>query len=353
MKLRLASTWIAAVALMCAACGGEKTESPGAASTGSDKVVVVYTALDRQFSEPILAEFAKASGIVVKPVYDTEAVKTVGLVNRLLAERERPQADVFWNNEIVRSIQLKREGLTEAYVSPSAADIPTAMKDAEGHWTGFAARARVFMVNTNLIPDAANYPKSLADLTDEKWKGKAAFAKPLFGTTSTHAAVMWATIGAEKSADWWRAAIANSIMEAGNAQAANAVANGEAAWCWTDTDDAFGAITDGKPVAIVYPDALPPGDGAPGGVLLLPNTLVLIKNGPNPEAARALIDFLLRPEVEGKLAQSRSAQIPVRAAVPGPPSLPPIGDRAILDVDWDKVADALAESGKALAGMVK
>lgn len=112
-------------------------------STAQDKgQVVVYTALDREYSEPILKKFEERTGVKVMPVYDAESVKTVGLVNRLLAEKQRPRCDVFWNNEIVRSIQLKKEGLTAPYDSPSAKDIPAAMKDADHHWTGFAARAR-------------------------------------------------------------------------------------------------------------------------------------------------------------------------------------------------------------------
>ena len=86
--------------------------------------VVVYTALDQCFSESILKDFEKETGIKVKPVYDVESSKTVGLVNRLIAEKDNPQADVFWNNEICRSIVLKEKGVLSPYFSESAVDIP-------------------------------------------------------------------------------------------------------------------------------------------------------------------------------------------------------------------------------------
>ena len=128
------------LAVLLSTCGGVVLAQPDVKGSGE---VVIYTALDRQYSEPILKQFEEATGIEVRPVYDTEAAKTVGLVNRLMAERDRPKCDVFWNNEILRSIQLKREGLTAPYVSPSAADIPASFKDAEitvAHVVTFGAR---------------------------------------------------------------------------------------------------------------------------------------------------------------------------------------------------------------------
>ena len=324
--------------LLAACSGGEP----------ADREVVIYTALDREFSEPILKKFTEQTGIVVKPVYDTEAVKTTGLVNRLIAEKARPTCDVFWNNEIIRSIQLKREGVTEAYRSPSAEAIPAELRDPQDHWTGFAARARVIMVNTNLLPNEADRPRNVSDLIRKHWKGRAAFAKPLFGTTSTHAAVIWAGHGEEVFRAFWGTALENAVMVAGNAQARDTVANGELPWCLTDTDDAYGALLDGKPVEIIYPD-----DG-PGeeGIVLIPNTVVLIRNAPHPQAARQLIDYLLSPEVEAQLAQSRSAQIPVRDGIASPGGLKSLEGRHIRGIDWEAVADALEPSQAALAELL-
>src|SRR5687768_717596 len=60
--------------------------------------VVVYAALDREFSEPILDDFTQATGIRVLAKYDDESTKTVGLTNILIQEAGRPRCDVFWNN---------------------------------------------------------------------------------------------------------------------------------------------------------------------------------------------------------------------------------------------------------------
>lgn len=309
--------------------------------------VVVYTALDRQMSEPILVRFEKETGVKVRPVYDAEAVKTVGLVNRLLAERNRPVADVFWNNEPMRSIDLAQQGLAEPYKSPQAEGIPSAFKDPDGLWTGFAARARVIIVNTRLIPDTAGQPTRVEDLIDPKWKGRACFAKPLFGTTATQAAAMWAR-DAKAAEAFWTAAKANAAMLAGNAMVRDAVANGEYAWGLTDTDDAVEALMDGKPVRIVYPKGGPEGSGA----LLIPNSLMLVKGGPNPEGGKKLIDYLLSAPIEEALAKGRGAQVPLRPGLPWPSALPLLEPDAILNPDWKAVHRGLAPSREFLATMV-
>ncbi|MDX2177832.1 MAG: extracellular solute-binding protein [Candidatus Sumerlaeia bacterium] len=329
-----------ALALLATACGRE--EQPAAAQ----REVVVYTALDREYSEPIFDLFQQRTGITVRPVYDSEAVKTVGLVNRLIAERNRPAADVFWNNEIVRSIQLAREGLVEPYRSHSAADIPAAFKDPQGFWTGFAARARVFIVPAEM-PEA-ELPARLEDLADPARTDSRAFAKPLFGTTNTHAAVICAAAGEAGLRAYMANLLANAVMLPGNGQVRDAVVAGEVRWGLTDTDDAHSAIEDGAAVRIVYPKGGPEGEGA----LLIPNTVVLMKGGPNPAEGRELIDFLLSREVETLLAASRSAQMPVREGIPFPPGLPPLAPGDVLAVDWDSVYDKLATAQSVLVEML-
>ena len=80
--------------------------------------VVVYTSLDKVFSQPILEGFERKTGIKVKAVYDSEATKTTGLVNRLIAEKDSPRADAFWNSETGRTIVLKQKGVLAPYKSP-------------------------------------------------------------------------------------------------------------------------------------------------------------------------------------------------------------------------------------------
>src|SRR5574341_299399 len=86
--------------------------------------VIVYTSVDQVFSEPILKDFEQATGIRAKPVFDTEETKSTGVLNRLIAEKDNPQCDVFWCGDPVRTLVLKHKGVTASYISPNAAEIP-------------------------------------------------------------------------------------------------------------------------------------------------------------------------------------------------------------------------------------
>ena len=280
-----------------------------AASSGcwfrSAEEVVVYAALDREFSEPLLDEFHRRTGVRVLPKYDVESTKTVGLVNALIQEQARPRCDLFWNNEILHTLRLEKMGLLAPYRTDRAASFPAEYRSPQGTWYGFAARVRVLIVNTQLVPER-DRPHGIRDLADPKWKGRVGIAKPLFGTTATHAAALWSHWGDDESRKFFLALKANAQVLSGNKQVALSVARGELAFGLTDTDDAIIERDGGRPVEIVYPDQEEGGLGA----LFIPNTLALIKGGPNSQAAQQLVDFLLAPEIEAKLAAGRRRNSP-------------------------------------------
>lgn len=300
--------------------------------------VTIYTSLDRPYSEPVLRQFEQDTGIRVNAAYDIEATKTTGLVNRLLAERRNPQADVFWNSEVARTLMLKEEGVLASYSSPSAADIAPEYKDPQGYWTGFAARARVLVYNTDLVPPE-RAPRSIFDLTKPAWRGKVILANPLFGTTGSHAAALFATLGDQAAKDYFGALEANDVkIAAGNAAVRDQVARGEAWIGFTDTDDVYAGMRSGNPIDMIFPDA----DGI--GTLLIPNTAALIADCPHPEPGKRLIDYLLSPEVEEALARAGSHQMPVRPAVPVAEGFASLADVKAMDVSFEAIAQSMPAS---------
>ncbi len=304
------------------------------------KEVVIYTSVDQIFSEPILSDFEKNTGIKVKAVYDVEASKTVGLVNRLLAEKEHPRCDVFWNSEVGRTIFLKHKAIFTPYASPSAKDISLQFKDKDDYWTGFAARARVLVYNTNLLKPS-DLPKSIFDLTKLQWKGKVAIGYPVFGTTATHMAALYATLGQEKTERFLKDLKNNDVVIVdGNSVVRDMVVEGELSIGFTDTDDVNVAIQAGKPVKMLYPDH----DGL--GTLLIPNTVALIKDSPHPEEAKKLIDYLLSREVESKLAFCESAQMPVRDEVKTPPHVPAFSSIKAMEVNYYDITKNIEKSDR-------
>jgi iron(III) transport system substrate-binding protein len=313
--------------------------------------LVLYCAQDEDFAKGIFASFKNETGVEVTPKFDTEADKSVSLYEEILREQSRPRCDVFWNNEILSTIRLQKQGLLLPYDSPSAKPYP----DAEGvrakdhTWHAFATRARVLIVNTELVPEEKERPTSLLDLAKEKWKGRAVMARPLFGTSATQAACLFEVMGKEDAEKFYHALKENGIHVApGNSQVAHWVADGKTpsgervAVGVTDTDDAMAMVKAKKKVALIFPDR----DGSEKyprfGTLYIPNTVAILKNASHPEAAKKLVDYLLSPEVERKLAEGDSHQIPlnpeVKAKLPEQ-ILPPDKVKKAMQVDFNKAAE--------------
>jgi iron(III) transport system substrate-binding protein len=308
------------------ACG-----SPGSVRN-TERAVTIYVSTDRVFSEPVLREYERRSGVRVDVVYDTEETKSTGLANRILAEAGRPQADVFWSNEPVRTLVLKSRTVLAPYRSPSAAGIPETLADPDGYWTGFSARIRVIAYNTQLVkPNEA--PQSVFDLTDARWKGQAAMADPRFGSTSFHVAALYAELGDAKADDLFRRLRANGVrIVDSNSTVRDLVVRGEVKVGLTDTDDVNVAIENGQPVAMILPDR----EGL--GVPVMPNMVSLVANAPHPEEGKRLIDYLLSTDVERQLAESEAVQIPLHAGVPGPKNIPAISSFTPMTLDYGKAA---------------
>lgn len=320
--LKLSTCWLIA--------GCEKRHAaPAAAGT---QRVVLYCAQDVEYIETIMNDFRQATGIRVDIKGDTEANKTVGLFESLRRERSQPRADVFWCNEPLLMHRLAKEKLLEPYRSPAAADFPDWTRPDDHAWQGFAARARIIITQEALPKEER--PQGLLDLAEPRWKDQAAMAKPFFGTTATHWACLYSHWGPEKTKDFGRKLKANVTLLAGNKDVARAVAAGRFKIGLTDTDDAIIEVQRGQPVDILYPDQ----NGM--GTLFLPNAIALIKSGPNPEAGKQLIDYLLQPDIEKRLAEGPSAQIPLNPKVAAKLSIATPKTVASMKVDFGQAAEA-------------
>jgi iron(III) transport system substrate-binding protein len=307
-----------------------------AACTDDNREVVIYTSVDQVFSQAILKDFENETGIKVKAVFDTEETKSTGVLNRLIAEKNNPQCDIFWSGDPVRSIILSDKGITAAYHSRFADDINPVFKDSENHWTGFSARARVLIYNKKMLSEE-EIPQSIFDLTDENLKGNFAIANPLFGTTTFHFAAIFSLLGEEKAKQFLQDLKDNQVVIASsNGDVKKRVMQGEVACGLTDTDDAFEAMKESRDIGFVFPDQ----NGI--GSLIMPNTLSIIRGGKHPENAKMLFDYLLSKETEAKLAVS-CAQMPLHKSVTTPEDIPSLDAIVPMHIDYHKTARKLEE----------
>jgi len=326
LKRHLALVALACAAILAGGCG-KPARGPG---------VTVYVSEDQVFSEPVLKDFERETGIHVNAVYDTEESKSTGAMNRLIAEKNNPQADVYWANEPIRAEVLKQKGIAAPYRSPNAADIPAGFSDPQGYWSGFSARARVLIVNQNV----AQPPRSIMAYADPRWKGRAVIANPLFGTTTSELAALFVLWGDDQAKRFMDGLKANAVaVSTSNGESADFVASGQYDFSLVDSDDVVNRLRRKLPVKMVYPDQ---GDDDIGA-FIVPNAAVLIKGAPHPEAARKLIDYLLSRETERKLAFADCAQLPLHPGVEMPPELKPISQIKVMPVDYAAVAKKMVE----------
>jgi iron(III) transport system substrate-binding protein len=296
--------------------------------------LVVYCAHDAVYSEQILREFERSTGISIAVRFDTEATKSLGLVQQIRREKDNRRCDVFWNNELLGTLDLQDAGLLEPYQGSGYERIATAYKDPQGYWAGFAARLRVWIINTDrhaVSHAAIEQTLAGADLSN------VTLAKPLFGTTRTHYTVLWDLWGEQRFEQWHRDGRQRGLIEAqSNGKTKGLVAAGTCAIGWTDTDDFFVAKDAGQPVAML------PVKLADQQVICIPNTVAIIKGTQQRDLARQLVDYLLSEQVELALARSKSRQIPL-----GPVDQSKLSDDVKPLMQWVGAGYPLASLGSA------
>jgi iron(III) transport system substrate-binding protein len=226
-------------------------------------------------------------------------VKTVGLANRLIAERAHPQCDVFWGNEEMRTRQLAAQNV---------------FRETNG-WAAFGSRSRRMVINTNKL-SLADAPKSLLELTNEIWRGKVALALPQFGTTATHFHALRQHWGEAHWLEWCRAFVANKpFVVDGNSVVVKFVGRGEAWIGLTDSDDIAAAQREGAALMTLPLTEEP---------LLIPNTVGVTRNARHPTDARKLFEYLQRRAVAERLVQVNALENAELAA-----------EESTLKPDWD------------------
>jgi len=304
----------------------------------SSNEVVVYSTVDQVFSEPILRDFEEETGIKVRAVFDTEETKSTGVINRLIAEKDNAQCDLFWSGDPLRNVVLQSKGITSPNQSEQTDLIPGHFREKENHWTGFSARARVLIYNKNRIsPDSL--PRSILELTHPRYKGQFTIANPLFGTTTFHIAALFTVLGNTTAEQWMEELKKNHVVIAtSNGDVKKRVMNGELAFGLTDTDDAFEAKKESSDVDYIFLDQQPGGMGT----LIMPNALSMMKDSPNTENGKKLMDYLLSRETETKLAIS-CAQMPLIKGTEVPEVVPSLDHIIPMKIDYIQTSENLEQ----------
>lgn len=274
-----------------------------------DDAVEVWCAHDAVYAQEILDAFQRETGIRTVVRYDSEATKSLGLVERL-AREGGASCDLFWNNEQLGTLALAAAGRLDPWPGAGWQRMPAAARDPDARWTGFGARLRVIAVHPPTQPadEAAVAARLRGDLA------RAAIAKPIYGTTLTQCAALWSVLGEAGFAAWYDGWIARGVRVVdGNGAARDLVAAGTVDLGLTDTDDACDAIAAGRPLQMLPLRLGTVADVPPElarRTIAIPNTVAVMAGCRHRDTARRLADYLLSERVELLLAAS-ARQIPL------------------------------------------
>lgn len=303
------------LSLMLISCS-ESTGTGADATPTSKQTVTLYTSVDDTFARMVVDAFEAETGIRVRVLGDTEATKTTGLVARLQAESGNPTADVWWSSEPMGTIALARAGVLEAGGMAGAVDDdwPEALRGEDWSWVGNAVRARVIGYASDRVDDP---PTTMAQLAQARFKGRIGMARPQFGTTRIHMAILADRWGMENFGAWLGAMRANGVrLYDGNATIVRALSLGEIDIGLTDTDDIWSGQANGWKVDLVYEGPTDPASSddprwPSAGPTLIPNTVAIIKDAPHRDAAHKLAAYLASAEVERMLWESTTHNTPI------------------------------------------
>ncbi|MBO2520150.1 MULTISPECIES: ABC transporter substrate-binding protein [Limnochorda] len=245
--------------------------------------VTVYTTLFEPTARLVFAEFEKDTGIRVEWV----RLSSGEAVARLDAERNNPQASIWFGGVGLNHIEAKQKGLTEPYVSPNIENIPAQFRDPDHYWTGIYVGPLTFISNTERLKELGiDPPTSWADLLNPKLKGEIQMANPGTSGTAYNVVATLVQLWGEDEAFEYLAKLHQNIQQytrSGNAPN-TAVAIGEVAVGIGYAHDQLTVLTQGYPVVITAPE-----EGTGYEIA----SISLVKGGPEPEAARKLYDWAL------------------------------------------------------------
>jgi iron(III) transport system substrate-binding protein len=273
---------VAALAAVLPGCGGGETD------------LVVYSGRNEALFKPILDDFAEQSGLRISVRFGD----TTDLTGTIVEEGGRPRADVFVGQDAGALASLDERGLIARYDSAGLKKVPARYRSTDGTWTGLSARTRVLIANTEKL-EPADYPKSVFELTDAKWKGRIAAPNMSNASWIGFVSEMRIARGDAATREWLEGMKANDLAVLGShTDVRNAVGSGEFDLGLVNHYYVELEKRENSPVEAIYPDQEEGGFG----VVVNASSGGILKNAEHPENAKKLMDFLVSTRAQKEFA---------------------------------------------------
>jgi iron(III) transport system substrate-binding protein len=302
------------------------TGGPGGGSPGGG-TLSVYSALNESTNNAFVEAFQKAHPNIKVEVLPLAAAGE--LQTRIRSEKSAPKADIFIGGSSEFHDPLGTEGLLVPYVSPNAKDVAAELKDPNGNWTGWYIGIFGLVLNTDRWSSEAGgmeKPTTWDDLLDPAFAGKLDMPDPVkTGGGYIFLATQVFRFGGDeqKALEYMKALHENIGQYAGTSpQGIELVSQGQFLMGPNWGHDILTAASKGAPVEFIAPEDTANEVGA----------ISIVKGGPNTEAAKVFVDWVLTKEA-GELNVKLSNRLSVRTDVPPAPGAPTLDQVKLVDYD--------------------
>ncbi|WP_313151912.1 ABC transporter substrate-binding protein [Lacrimispora sp.] len=306
----------------------DTSKAPEPAADPSGKVVI-YTGSGPEITEPIYALWKEKY-----PDIEIEEVKsgTGELLARISAEKDNPGGDVLWGGDTF--LYLSNPDLFEAYDSKEDAEMIT--RDPDHKWHSYVIMPQTILVNTKLIKSEADYPKTLKELTDPKWKkAKIALADPSKSGTGLSLVKGMASL---YDWDYMQQLLINTEVYPSSDAMFAAVKDATNPVGFINEDLGYKWEMSGEPVKIIYPE---------DGVTYNVEATGIIKGAKNMDNAKLFLDFILSRDVH-KVLQDVVKRRSARTDMAPPEGLGDLSSYKLIESKFNSKDEVLDNFTKAL-----
>jgi iron(III) transport system substrate-binding protein len=308
-----------AIALGMIAAPAYAADHADVAAAKAEGSVVWYTSTPIQQANKIVKLFEDRYGIKV------ELFRTGGsqVLRRFLQETQagRFLTDVMTTSDPGAVAELADRNMFVPFKPADAAAIPVALQDPQGRFIAQRINVIGFYGRSDMVSEA-DMPKTWADLTLPKYKGKLVTTDPSFTVLQLCVVGM---LSKDLGWDYFKKVSANGTMIVrGGQQTFDAVKRGERPIAaGSDISYATGGILAGVPLRIVLPS---------DGTFVIPAPTAVVKGSPHPNAAKLLAEFMLTKEAQSVFPDN--GNYAARADLPAPSGSTPLNAIKVKPVDY-------------------
>lgn len=309
---------VLAVLLAVTGCGaGTENQDASRFAPDEEHRLVVYTSHKEEVYRPIIKEFEARTGIWVELV----SGGTNELLDRLVQEREHPQADVMFGGG-VDSLEAYADCFTP-YFCRDWELLDPEMRSPIGLWTPFSALPVVLIYNTKLVS-----PQRLtawSDLFSPAWQGRIAFCDPsVSGSSYTGLVTLLRAVGGDVDETLQRFAVSlDGRQLESSGQVLDSVADGTDLVGIALEETALKRAVEGAELGLVYPS---------DGTSCVPDGGALVKGAAHEENAQRFLDFISGLDMQQRLEEQFSRR-PIRPIQAPAQTLTPLADIPLVDYD--------------------